>query len=119
MVQMYSVRTKEQMMELFQRILYSTPTEFIRWDDIDIDLGDEAIVDGDPDKQWDGTGRISLMEEGFIRIVIPLDRKASVYEYHADQMDKDIESAEQQVENMKKLQRYYREVAVQNRKVET
>lgn len=113
---MIGVTSREQLADAIANIIFSTPPEFIQFDEVDIEKGDEYIVDGDPETQWYAGCGMVLQEEGTIVIRIPLKRKASVYEYHADAVDESIKEAEQRVAEMKIMQELYRDIARSERR---
>lgn len=113
---MYNITTREQLAEVIAGIIFSTPPEFILFDEIDIDLGHEMIVDANPDIQWYKGCNSVLQEESVYVIRIPLKRKASVYEYHADRLDDEVEEAEQRVKDLHLMQEMYRDIADSERR---
>lgn len=112
---MNTITTREQLAEVFANILFSTPPEFIQFDEIDIDFGHEMIVDGNPETQWYKGCNLTMQEKGWIKIYIPLIRKASVYEYHADRLDEEVKEVEQRVKDLHLMQEMYRDIAESER----
>jgi len=111
-----NIRDRDQLVDAIARIVFSTPPEFFIWDEIDIDLGHEIIVDQNPDTQWYPGCDPVLQEESVMVIRIPIRRKASVYEYHADQMDDEIKDTEGRVVELKMMQELYRSIADSERR---
>lgn len=107
--------SREQLADTIGNLIFSTPPEFIQFDDIDIELGDEIIVDGNPETEWYDGCKLTLQEEGYIVIRIPLKRRASIYEYHADLLDKEREEFEQRVKDLLLVQKMYRHIALSER----
>ena len=114
-----NITSREQLAETIGNIIFSTPPEFFVFDEIDIDLGDEIIVDGNPDTDWYDGCKLTLQEDGYIVIRIPLKRRSSVYEYHADLLDKEMKDFEQRVDDLRLMQKMYRHIADSERRRKT
>lgn len=115
-MQMPMARDRDQLIDLFARVIYATPPEFIDFDNVDFDVGDEIIVDGNPDTEWYDGCNLTMLDESTMVIRIPIKRKASVYEYHADKMDDEIKDAEGRAEELRLMQKMYRQIADSERR---
>jgi len=111
-----TISDRDQLIDLFARLVYATPPEFIDFSEIDIDLGDEMIVDGNPETMWYDGCKLTLIDDSTYVIRIPVKRKASVYEYHADKMDDEIKDAESRAEELRLMQKMYRQIANSERR---
>lgn len=99
---------KDELINMIARIIYTTPEEFIDFEEVEVDLSHEFSVDGDDESVWYPGCKVRLHSNGRIVIVIPLKRKASVYAYYADQMDAHIKDAEETVLDLKHRREVYR-----------
>lgn len=104
---MYRPRDKNELLAMLAGIINNIPEEFIDFDDIDIDLSHEFTVDGSDEDDWYPGAKVRFHESGQMIIVIPLERKASVYAYYADRFDAEIEEQERVVEDLKRLKEIY------------
>jgi hypothetical protein len=106
----YKPRNKQELLAMIGTIIQNTPEEFIDFDEVEFDLSSEFTVDGSDEDEWYKGCRTHLHPEGRIIIVIPVVRKASVYAYYADQLDKDIEEAERMVDDLKRMKEIYHDL---------
>lgn len=100
------VSNRQELMDTIANIIMSTPEEFIDFENIEFDIGEEFIVDGDPKKEFYPGAKIELVKETTIVLKVPIHRKPSVYAYYADKLDDDIENRRDailELDNMKLL----------------
>jgi len=106
----YKPQNKQELIGMIANIIQNTPEECIDFDEVEFDIGSEFSVDGSNEEEWYEGCKVRLNHDGQMIIVIPMKRVASVYAYHADQMDGVIEEAERVVEDLKRMKKIYGEI---------
>ena len=98
---------KQELIGIIAGLIQNTPEEFIDFDGVEFDIGSEFSVDGSEEEDWYKGCKAKFNPDGQIIIVIPVNRKASVYAYYADQLDGEIKEAESVVEDLQRLKQIY------------
>jgi len=101
------VNNRQELMDTIGNIIMSTPEEFIDFENVEFDIGEEFIIDGDPKKEFYPGAKVELVKTYTLTFKIPVNRRASVYAYYADKLDDDIDSRKEAIEEMQQLKALY------------
>lgn len=101
------VNNRQELMDAIAGVIMGTPEEFIDFENVVFDIGDEFIIDGDPKKEYYPGAKVELVKTYTMTFKIPVNRRSSVYAYYADRLDDDIDGRKEAIEEMRKLKELY------------
>ena len=104
---MFKVTSREQLIQMFAELVMKTPHEFIDWENVAFDIGDEYVVDGKSETLYYSGCRPKLVADGSYTVTIPIKRRPSVYAYYADGLDDEIEEARQRLKDLELMREVY------------
>jgi len=110
-----NITNREQLINIFTDFIMRTPHEFIDFPSVEFELSDEYVVKGD--ETWQpgmDPKNVTMIPEGYILVRVPLRRKQTIYGYYAEMMDKQIEDAEAQLEELKRAKQLYKDLSEAN-----